>query len=66
MSNSQVVVRQYKNAKRFSADARTMARNGYRVVSQSMLEKRGCLSMLQFWIPKRSIVVTYETAQAAA
>lgn len=55
-----VVVKTYSSPKDYANDAPRMARQGYSVVSQSSSQKRGLLSFLLFFWPRKTLtVVTY-------
>jgi hypothetical protein len=67
MSNTSLVVKQYGSADAFAKDARKMAKHGYRVAQQSSVQKRGLISFLLFFWPRKSLtVVTYELKELPA
>ena len=56
-----IVVREYGSAHDYAKDARSMARQGWKVASVTTSQKRGLINFLLFFWPRKSVtVVTYE------
>jgi hypothetical protein len=62
----QTVVRQYGSANDYAKDARKLAKQGWSVLNTTTVQKRGLISFILFFWPRKSqIVVTYTRSSAA-